>query len=196
MPTYLRKKDLKKKALSLVKIVEAVLYLTNHMTPESQEQIAKARSRIPQLSNTQVRRLIPDLKEKVKDVKETYGVLVDDGELIAFLERAESAPKGKELLVPLHVLREMFAKYPISDFNQFPAHARIGIPLKVRETGDGRIEVYTLETILFEDMCMLFNEARKAKHEMQDADTTKVQVKRRRTLTSATLITLKHGEYY
>lgn len=184
-----RKSHLQKKALSLVRTIEAILYLTTHMTPDSYKQIVEVKNIIPELSNTKIRRLILKLKQEVQDTRRRYGVSVDDGTLKVFLEslRANTV-KGKVLLVPFYILTEMFSKYPNLNFYDFPLHALLAIPLELRTVNDTNIEVYTLETIIFEDMCLLFNQAKKANDELQDTDPTKLQVKRERALTHATLI--------
>jgi len=173
-----------KKALALLRRIEAIYILTNQLTIHNEREIHGLRNTLPQMSNNKARKVVDQLSGDLKRLRHNYGAKVPDTILLSLLKRVEATPEEKIFLCPKYILKTAFARYPMTNFDLLPEHAAIAISTKA---GNATIEVHTVETILFEEMCALFNEAKKAT-QISLADATKRQLKSRNALTRATLL--------
>ena len=151
-------KSLKDKAKKLYREYEAIYTLINAMTVSIKERMCRTHEVIERLDRTKLRNFIQGTRKEVSKLRHLYGVKRSNTEIVELLEIAERG-SGALLLIPKNILRTFFSHYEkaLPDFNAYPEHTRIGIDVGIFRGSQGSVEIYLLETILFENMCALFN---------------------------------------
>lgn len=150
---------LRNKAKHVVREYEAIIILTNRMTIELKNEFSEINIKIDTLDNKQLLMLIDSINREAFQLRNHFGVRVDNSFLVELADDIENAPGKNICYVAKYLLEDCFKRYNrvFRGFNGLPYHAKIGIdPGRVREK-HGQLEVFILEASIFEDMCALFN---------------------------------------
>src|ERR1017187_7134630 len=150
--------DPRDKAMKTLREYEAILALINGLSQPAIQSIASAKARLPLLSKVELRTFTHQTRDTIKEIRHTFKIEAPARELIAILEAVEKSSDEKVQLFPKYVLKGLVGRYDLVmvDFDTLPEHADIHISVgKNREPG--KVQVYLLEAILFEDMAATFN---------------------------------------
>ena len=136
------------------------------MTAYYKDEFEDTKKAIDSLDKQGLREFIKRYKSAISDLRKLYGIKVDNSIVVDFWDRVESLnwPSGKILYIHKYILKQWFKRYNVTlpAFDNFPEHAKIGIdPGIIRKKRGEGVNVFILEAVLFEDMCALFNNAKK-----------------------------------
>ena len=147
------------KLTDLWDLYESLYVLVNGSTTEIQADFEQSRLNIQGFTNAQLRRLLPQLREKVVELKTRYGAIASDSDIVNMARLVKEVEGNQVALVPKYILETVFTNYRavVKDFDSLPAHTRIGVYPGRFRAKQGTIELYLLEASLFEDMCSLNN---------------------------------------
>lgn len=179
------REELVSETKNLYKLYQALYILINAATIEIRNRFRESEKAIDHLSKDQLVSVIDELSREIDNLKDKYGVTVSNRVLIDIASYANKAEPGRLLLIPKYLLKKIFANYEkaLPGFNEFPNHIRIGIDPGEYRKQQGPVELYLLESILFEDMCALHNLALKA----SEIVTNKAKIKERDALIRAAI---------
>ncbi|HHT9126793.1 MAG TPA: hypothetical protein ACFYD6_13405 [Candidatus Brocadiia bacterium] len=181
---------LRDKAKQLYREYEAILVFTYGVTVDIKRKMTHTKDIISNSNSSKfLRRFIKDVKEKIANLRQCYGCKVPNSELIKILENAGKGGTELQLLIPKYTIKTLFTHFKkcLPAFETFPEHARIGIDSGTFRKHHGTIEVYLLETILFENMCALFNLAKEQHSKINKLTDSKRFIKTRNALNQATV---------
>jgi hypothetical protein len=153
--------QLRKEAQRLYLVHEAIEMLLGMVTIESRKGLEKSREAINDTNKRRLRDIIAELRERIKEDKEKHGIKVSNTELLNLLNQA-NAQKGNNLLLPKYYLAKLVLNFHLlmPKFKEFPEHLKIAIDPGIYRTKEGNFELFLVEGIMFEDMCVLFNLAK------------------------------------
>lgn len=183
---------LKELIRKLYREYEAIYTLINAMTVDIRKEISISKNNIARIKNKNIAlKNFHKLDAEVTNLRTKYGIKVNGNELIKLVEKAENAEKGSILLVPKSIIGEAFSNYKaaLPDFDTFPEHMRIGIDVGIIRERQGTVELFLLETILFEDMCAIFNLSKEYAQKASGTMTAKKLTKIANSLYRATVTT-------
>jgi hypothetical protein len=182
---------LRSKADRLLREYQAIYCLINGMTIQIRQDFKRDRGAIANRDKKELQKAITVCNHEIRELRKMYGVKAPNSDIIELAEMAESAPHGQFLLIPKYFLDDIFSDYGriLSDYSKYPCHMRIGIDSGMIREEEGPIELYLLEAILFEDMCALFNIAKKSHTEYKTEKGTKTPMKTYSALLRATTTT-------
>jgi hypothetical protein len=152
---------LKQKALKLYLVHEAIQVFLGMVTVDVRKRLEQNREAINQANKRRLNEIINDLEQRIEKDRNQHGIKVSNSLLVKYLVEA-NAKSGKLLLLPKYIFKEIIPKFHLlmPDFVFFPEHLKIAIDPGTYRTKTGDFELYLIESILFEDMCALFNLAR------------------------------------
>ncbi len=183
---------LRERALHLCSEYEAIRVLTN-FTKNLFEELEIVKNTIQTVNKKELEELIQDIKRRNSELSTHFGCKVSFSKLIQYHQKIiKEASEIKESfpLLPKFFLESIFSNYNrvVPNFDRLPRHASIGLDIK-GEFIDNGIEIYLLETVLYENMCTLFNQAHKYnQHMIKWRSSTKVEVKTAASLNRATIL--------
>lgn len=145
-------------AKNLFREYEAIYTLINAMTVDNRKIISISYDAIDKMDKELLLKNIEKIKAEIDELRIKYGIKADRSGLIKILEAARDTKKGM-LLIPKYNIRKLFSNYEkvLIDFDTYPEHTRIGIDIGLYRKIQGKVELFLLETVLFENMCALFN---------------------------------------
>ena len=197
MPSRLKTKvdRLRDEALRLLREDEALAFVISPAGSEGRETVARNRIAIQSGTRQSLQKYIDSARQHLRERRRTFGVTASAGELIAFLEAAESVPKGEVALPSLATLRSFFKDYSRvwPESTRFPAHTRI--MLDIHGCGANGVPVRgwrLLEASVYEDMAALWNLV----HERAGPDTHTAPAPERKVLQALCRATLAASVYF
>jgi hypothetical protein len=121
--------------------------------------------------------IISALRKNVEQMRSTFGVKVDQNQLLALMDYIQRSIKGDQACYfPIWKLSGWLTRY---DALGLDPHWRISIdPLCIGKDYPGGFEIRALEVTLFEDVASLFNMARQAHMQTAEHGSSKVDLKR------------------
>lgn len=124
----------------------------------SRAYISRVRTTLNAIPRSEVNLRLQQLRQGNAQIRVRYGVKVPTQTIVAVIKRARNAPAQKELLYSKHGIDHICDHYDkvLPTYHDLPLHARIAFPSDGFAKA-GRIEVTVMETLLFEEMCALFN---------------------------------------
>jgi hypothetical protein len=188
-------KALKLKVLDLLDETEAIEILANLINParvadfrEMRELVwhAPDRRRFPAM--------ITQLKDQIRELRSSCGVKASSDDLRTFLVEARGVPEHEVLWAHVILLTRLLSAY---DDQTWPPHAQIMLDPHGTEPRWPQIEVRLLEATLYEDMCVLFNLARRTLHsEAQQVGNTRLEKGQLKTGGASCRATLTSAYYF
>jgi hypothetical protein len=156
------RKRLQSQAERLLREFRATHWVISPPNAAQINNINDCASRIEDAGKKQLSAIIDRIAAAISHLRTTYGLIAPPDQLLALLMVIESAPPGRNILVPLYIWRSLFrdGEHSFSGIAAWPIHARIALDATGRLYNESRHPVvYLLEAALFEDMAALFNEA-------------------------------------
>lgn len=186
---YTAVEKLRKKALRIYLVHEAIQVFLGMVTVDSRKSLEKSREAINQADKTRLREIINELEQRIEKDRREHGIKVPNSVLVNFLGQATTR-KGLNLLLPKYIFEKLIPKFHLlmPGFNAFPDHLKIGLDPGVNRTKKGDFELYLIEGIIFEDMCALFNLAKEYQAK-ENAQSPKKIVKIRRAFLRSAVTT-------
>jgi hypothetical protein len=161
------------------------------VTPKIAHELARQERRIVELKRRQLEQSCDACKKRVGELRRRFGLRLSTADLLEVLAHLEAVPKGQIVYVSVWNLREWFEKCGefLPPSGKMPHHAAIAVDPsgQIYEKQPDAPEFRLLEATLFEDMCVLFNLARKA-HLESDESETRRQCKERLALFRSTAV--------
>lgn len=156
--------NLRKDVARLYRQYEVLLILTNLIDEQELAKVESEKSAIEKISRPKLLEVRKRLRSEIDKLRAWCGAKAHPRVYEKFvskfqLELKEAQRKNFGLL-PKYVIDDLFSHYDavIRDFDKLPLHARIGIDvLGVRSDKRAGVEIYILETMLYENMCALLN---------------------------------------
>ena len=177
--------SLKAEALALIDEGEAIEILLNHITPKAIIECQELRELIKQgKSMRRLRDLIQNAKKQHGNLRKQYGITASRKDLLEFLQEARGVPEHEVLWVHRALLSRILKAY---DHDEWPAHSQIMIDPHGKQPRWPQFEVRLLEASLYEDMIILFNQARRTHQTVDLSKPDKLTLKTTLALCRATV---------
>jgi hypothetical protein len=175
-------KALKSEALALIDEGEAIEILVNIITPRRIVDFQEIRELV---LATQSAKTIRDVnargRDQITQMRNHYGIVATASSLRLLLKEARAVPEGEVMWARKTHLTRLLSLY---DNQAWPPHAQIMVDPHGTQPRFPDIEVRLLEATLYEDMCVLFNQAKRTAG-MSKSDLKTANALCRATITSA-----------
>jgi len=150
-------KKLRVKALERFREYEAIYVLINAMTVDIRKDFDRNKAGLENFNRNQLRSSIRRIEDEIKSLRDRYGITASNTTLEEILERIETF--NDIVLIPKYELKKYFKAYEnaLPTFLDLPEHTYIEIDNGFYRQEQGTIEVYLIETIIYEDLCSLYN---------------------------------------
>jgi hypothetical protein len=152
-------KGLKASALAVIDEAEAITILLNQLTPGHTVAFRELREmtrQTPSMRRLRELNLIRNSETRTQELRKDYGIRASREQLLEFLREARSIREDEVIFVHRVLLSAMVSAY---DDDEWPAHSQVMIDPHGKQARWPQIEVRLLEVTLYEDMCILFNQA-------------------------------------
>src|SRR6266705_845369 len=169
---------------NLIDEYEAMIILLAHMNRTVKTRLDAERAALATANKRQLQLGIDKLSAQIKKLRSKTGATQPLGIYRRFLEvQVTVVPQGEFILsLPAYLALSLFSKYPrvakSLEEDTPPPHAAIEIDYRGRYEPQERFQFHILEAMLFEDMCMFWNEATAIRPEAKRPHSEKIQVKR------------------
>lgn len=186
---------LREEALRLLREDEALAFVISPADRVGREMVDRNRAAIQSGTIQSLQQYIDSARKHLLERRRTLGVTASSSELVAFLETAESVPRGQVFLPSLAELRSFFKDYSHvwPDSTRLPAHARIVLDIHgCGANGETLRGFRLLEASSYEDMAALWN----LTHERAGADTDTAPASERKVLHALCRATLAASIYF
>jgi len=179
--------NLRRQVAQLYRKYEVLYILINGVDAKVRKLFNATKANIPKLSRPQLKALREKLRQEIKELRSRYGAKALSEVYEMIVSESEKQPRPFLLLTKFEIERKLFTHYErvYPGFHKLPAHARIGIDVHGTRPSRELVEIYILEVMLYEDMCALFNLAKRYEEMAAVPNSTKLVIKEVRALKHA-----------
>jgi hypothetical protein len=161
-PVQFARDVLKKKAYMLFDEYRAMVVFLARMNSVVSGHLRSQRLAIEHADKSELKAAVRELQSHIDDLRTAYGATQSIGKYAELLA-ATNHSVGTITLVPVYMAVGLFSKYPglleAVEKDEIPVHARIEIDHDGKFPPREVYEYYIQEAMLFEDMCIFWNES-------------------------------------